>query len=345
MRIFVHEYVCGGGLAGQPLPESLRREGWAMLRAVVEDFARCPGVEVVTLLDSRLSAFVDELSGATVDFVVPSTEAVRYGERTRTADFTLVIAPETHYLLYQRCCWTDEARGQLLGPTPSAVHRTGDKLLLGDIWRRSSIPTPAEVPYPAFGVETPYPIVSKPQRGAGSRGAFLIVNVDEFMATLRPFRAEVPDDGRYLQKHVPGMPASVSVLIGGGHTLALPAATQRLSDDGRFHYLGGSLPLPDDLNDRAQRLALRALAPIDGLAGYVGVDLILGEAADGGEDYAIEINPRLTTSYVGLRALAEFNLAETMLALALGRPLPERRYRDGVVEWTADGTVQGPTVQ
>jgi predicted ATP-grasp superfamily ATP-dependent carboligase len=99
------------------------------------------------------------------------------------------------------------------------------------------------------------------------------------------------------------------------------------------------------LNDRAQRLARRAIAPVDGLSGYVGVDLVLGAAGDGSEDVAIEINPRLTTSYVGLRALAEFNLAEAMLALALGRPLPERRYRDGVVEWSADGTVELRQVQ
>ena len=50
-----------------------------------------------------------------------------------------------------------------------------------------------------------------------------------------------------------------------------------------------------------------------GLSGYVGVDVVLG---NDGRDWAIEINPRLTTSYVGLRALAGFNLAEAMLAVA-----------------------------
>jgi predicted ATP-grasp superfamily ATP-dependent carboligase len=99
------------------------------------------------------------------------------------------------------------------------------------------------------------------------------------------------------------------------------------------------------LNDRAQKLALRAIAPVDGISGYVGVDLVLGDPPDGSGDVAIEINPRLTTSYVGLRALAEFNLAETLLALALHRPLADRRYRDGLVWWTADGTVQRGTVQ
>ena len=39
----------------------------------------------------------------------------------------------------------------------------------------------------------------------------------------------------------------------------------------------------------------------------------------GRDDVVIEINPRLTTSYVGLRALSEVNLAATMIAVARGR--------------------------
>ena len=52
--------------------------------------------------------------------------------------------------------------------------------------------------------------------------------------------------------------------------------------------------------------------------GYVGVDLVLGREPDGSEDVVIEINPRLTTSYVGLRAAARTNLAEAMWQVAQG---------------------------
>jgi predicted ATP-grasp superfamily ATP-dependent carboligase len=38
--------------------------------------------------------------------------------------------------------------------------------------------------------------------------------------------------------------------------------------------------------------------------GYLGVDLILGEDGNGAVDCVVEINPRLTTSYVGLQAAA-----------------------------------------
>ena len=54
--------------------------------------------------------------------------------------------------------------------------------------------------------------------------------------------------------------------------------------------------------------------------GYVGIDMILGP--DGPEsDVVLELNPRLTTSYLGLRQLARGNLAEAMLAAATGQPV------------------------
>ena len=56
MRIFVCEYVTGGGLCGQPLPASLSREGDMMLTALVKDLAALDGVEIVTTRDKRLPA-------------------------------------------------------------------------------------------------------------------------------------------------------------------------------------------------------------------------------------------------------------------------------------------------
>jgi predicted ATP-grasp superfamily ATP-dependent carboligase len=142
-----------------------------------------------------------------------------------------------------------------------------------------------------------------------------------------------------LQPHVPGHPVSVALLLGPEQRLALPAAEQSLSADGCFRYQGGSLPLAKALDQRARRLAERAVQVLEGLRGYVGVDLVLGKAADGSSDTVIEINPRLTTSYVGLRRLARFNLAEVMLATVTGAALPELSWRTGPVRFRADGEI------
>ena len=146
--------------------------------------------------------------------------------------------------------------------------------------------------------------------------------------------------GFLVQEFVPGTAASVAVLVGPAGTVALAPAAQRLSGDGRFRYLGGTLPLPGPLAERAAALARRAVAAVPGLRGYVGVDLVLGEADDGRGDMVIEINPRVTTSYIGLRALAAGNLAAAMLQVVRGEPVGPLRWRRGRVTFTAGGLVR-----
>ena len=119
-------------------------------------------------------------------------------------------------------------------------------------------------------------------------------------------------------------------------TIPLLPARQHLSNDGRFHYEGGSLPLPEPLARRAVRLAQQAVQCIPGLRGYVGVDLVLGKMEDGSEDWAIEINPRLTTSYIGLRQSCRQNLAELMLRCVRRETIEPPMWLEGEIRFQPD---------
>jgi predicted ATP-grasp superfamily ATP-dependent carboligase len=176
-----------------------------------------------------------------------------------------------------------------------------------------------------------FPAVLKPIDGCGSQDIRRIERGDEvsWESIDRPLR---------LEEFVPGLAASVAVLCGPAGLYPLPACEQRLSEDGRFTYLGGRLPIEHDLEARARLLALAAVRALPEPQGYIGVDLVLGAAVDGSGDRVIEINPRLTTSYVGLRALSQSNLAATMLAV-LGGVTPVLSFHQSQVEFTAEGTV------
>jgi predicted ATP-grasp superfamily ATP-dependent carboligase len=317
MRVFVYEHTCAAGAAA----DSLRAEGRAMLAAVLDDLHRVPGVEPVT---------------------VPSGS---YGERAfrdlaRGSDFTLVIAPESGGLLEERCRWVEEVNGRLLGPSSAAVRLTADKAALAEHLRRLGVPTPPCTRLPSGSLlPGSFPAVCKPRDGAGSQATFLVPRPEALREALRKAEAEGWSGEALLQPFVPGLPASVAFLVGPRQSLALPPAAQHLSDDGRFRYRGGRLPLPAGPAARAARLAGAAVEAVPGLLGYVGVDLVLGEAADGSGDQVIEINPRLTTSYVGLRALAQTNLAGALLRVAAGEPAPPLGWRAGEVEFRADGGV------
>jgi predicted ATP-grasp superfamily ATP-dependent carboligase len=103
-----------------------------------------------------------------------------------------------------------------------------------------------------------------------------------------------------------------------------------ISDDGRFRYVGGEAPLDEARSQRAQALALAAIGCLPPAIGYVGVALVLGAASDGSADVVIEVNPRLTTSYLGLRRLLSTNLAAAMLSVADGSTVELRLARSHV---------------
>ena len=74
----------------------------------------------------------------------------------------------------------------------------------------------------------------------------------------------------------------------------------------------------------------------DGPLGWLGIDLVLGGDPAGADDLVIEINPRLTTSYLGLRRLAHDNLAAALLAVARGEPA-RLSFRSEPLQFAPDG--------
>jgi tyramine---L-glutamate ligase len=333
MRVFLYEFTCCGRCSNSISSRELRAEGWAMLSALVEDFQRIPEVEVLSFLNSNVFGNNHQRPFLHIDL---EDEERTFREFARQADITLVIAPEFENILSRRCEWVQEGGGRLLGPCLDAIRTTADKYDLRQILRDCGVPTPEchllaeknrrDVPS--------FPAVLKPRFGAGSLTTYLVGSAEELERLGGSAEEEM-----ILQPFVPGQPASVSFFIGPQQRLPLLPASQIISDDGRFHYLGGEIPLPAPLAKRAQSLATRAIDAISGLQGYVGVDLVLGTAEDGNQDWVIEINPRLTTSYIGLRTLAETNLAETLLEVALGQEAPPLRWRSGFVRFYSDGRV------
>jgi len=89
--------------------------------------------------------------------------------------------------------------------------------------------------------------------------------------------------------------------------------------------------------ERAIDAALRTCNALPGLRGYIGVDLVLTES----DAVVIEVNPRLTTSYLGLRSalrgdggnVAAMALAACAGELATPPPMQQR------VRFTAAGRV------
>ncbi len=338
MQIFVYEYVTGGGLLNAGESEAalaqLRDEGLAMLQAIATDLAQVNGSQLVGLWDRRLG--LPPTVPMHLQTVATKAEhEMAFNTLAGSADATLVIAPETGGQLLVAASNVMASGGRLLGPDPTLISLATDKHALAVHLGRHDVPVPLGValrgdePLPERFV---YPAVMKPLDGAGSQRTYMVSDARS-AAQVRP-KTSVR-----LESFHAGLPASVAFLCGPGGNLALVPCAQTMEiAEGAMQYRGGSLPLSRKLSERAIRLAERAIDTLPTARGYLGVDLVLGDAACGKDDVVLEINPRLTTSYVGLRAAYQDNLAGLMLDFVAGKPR-ELCISPRSIKFSGDGQV------
>lgn len=278
MKLLIYEHACAQPDSAN-LPESVRREGRAMFDAVWEDALKLNGWEPITVADS------------------PTSFTERLCEAARKADSALIIAPEFDGILEACVRSVEEADCSLLGANSSSIRFTADKWNLYQHWQKHHVSTPMTW-LPDSPPTQPGKYLRKHRYGAGSLG-------------IGWWNGEQLGSDAILQEYHPGQAVSAALLIGtDGEITPLPPCRQHISTDGVFRYLGGELLQDEMLQRRTIDIACQAVANIPGLQGYVGVDVVLGED----QDIAIEINPRLTTSYLWLRHAVTENLLEEIIA-------------------------------
>lgn len=345
MDLFVHEYFSSGAYGGELRANSLAPEGLAMLAAVLEDFAACSTGRVFTTVDQRLAADARDLrldSWADIHWTQsPDQESVLFRKLAAQCDATFVIAPETDEILLARRQQVEAVGGRFLGHSASAVKLCSDKLAFFEHLVRQDLPT---IQATLFDRAAPastfqFPIVIKPRDGAGSQDTYLISDPCEYAGLQDALSATFGCKGRAIvQPYIAGESLSVAAIVDGRtqNVDVFPAGQQRLSDDGRFHYRGGTIPasLPQTVDPT--RLVTDVCRSIEGLSGYIGFDLILSARAP--RLLVVEANPRLTTSYLGYRTLAKENLAARILRPEVAKD--RIAWHTGRVEFTADGRVR-----
>ena len=322
MRILVYEWCCSGGLAGLDAcgEESLDRlhaEGLAMFLAVLRDARRDPRFEVTAVVDATRPVTLP--AGVRSRSVPAGAELGTLTAEATRAEMAILVAPETDGLLASRVAAVRRAGGNVLAADGAFIAVAADKQATVLALAAAGVPVPAGRFLPA-GAEWPAgfarPAVRKRCDGAG--GEDLIVVPPDAAPPAPSAR-----DAR-LEVLAAGIPVGVSCLCGPGGMVPLAPLRQRFAAGPGSSYVGGE-PLADPESvRRAKAIAVRAIKAVERFAGgrargWVGVDMILGRPADGRGDRVLEVNPRLTTSFVGHAAGSATSLVRQLIDVAAGR--------------------------
>ncbi len=196
---------------------------------------------------------------------------------------------------------------KLLGSHPDAVRLTASKRATSRHLAHAGI---AAVPTYSTHAElhdTGGGWVAKPDDGAGCSNTRLFRN----LSTVRQWLQSNP--GNYvLQPFIPGSALSLCVLCREGTARLLSCNEQRVVvREGQFHFLGSVVNAFTDEDGAFAELASCVAAAVPGLWGYVGIDLVQCSS----QRIVMDVNPRLTTSYAGLRQALGCNPAALVLDL------------------------------
>ncbi len=266
---------------GAGVPEFIL-EGRAMLGTLLRSFVAC-GHEVLY---------------PTSGMVLEAGTAVTAGEFedalekiSKECDAGLVIAP-------------DEILGDLtqlveentfnLGCPSHGVRLCADKLECTRVLEKENIPVPETKGSGEYNGD----YVIKPRFGCASEG-------------IHKSSAGILKEGFIATKFIKGEHLSASIITGRTQ-LALTVNRQLIEINDEISYEGGIVPYYCDRNDEVIAVAKKT-AKVLGCRGYAGVDIVLGDMP-----YVVDVNPRPTTSIIGICRVMEEEIADLMLRAGFG---------------------------
>ncbi len=311
-KIFVCEFITGGGLCAEPLPTSLAREGALMRDALLQDLAALP-YEVCTTVDARLSP---PAHGAYVTVHAASDVWKVWQQQIQSVDAVFLIAPETDSLLHYLTQMVTLQGKLLLGCGLDAIEITSNKMATYLALKQTGITTIAtftvahwikheRIKHDTLKKDVTW--LAKPNDGAGCEATVCFDDAENLMHWLIHNKKQ---NSHIIQPFQVGTPASISCVMHQGQAQLLSCNAQIIElNQHTLSFKGVIVNAMREYWQVFELIANQIASAFPSLAGYVAIDVIVNED----EVFVVEINPRLSTSYAGLREATGQNPAELII--------------------------------
>ena len=320
MKLFVYEHITSGALIDQSMPDSLAQEGNDMLLAILQDCHAIDTLDVTILRDSRLS-IINILNDARhhCHFISTREEYTQLWQQCLIeADAVFIIAPETDGVLYQLQQQAFALNKDVLGCQPKAIALSSDKFRCDKQLKEHGIDT-AESCLASQWHSSPFDstdgYILKSIDGAGCINTLYFESATPLEHHLLRYDNDTLQS-HMVQAYIKGDTLSLSLLMDNDDAVVLSINKQTIS------HMGNALSLTactvNDLTShavslsQAKDLVRHIQRTISGLWGFVGIDFILSDKGM----VIIDINPRLTTSYIGLKQSLGLNPFALLLTLS-----------------------------
>ena len=312
-KIFVCEFITAGGFNHANLPNTLLSEAALMRDALLFDLSLLP-YHVTITLDARLNApeTCDDYG-----LVGPKDDVwMMWEAQIKLADAVWIIAPETNGILKKLTDLVAHHNVITLGCGPLAINAFSSKLTTFLVCEQAgiaTIPTYTLKNWPELVSSCPSSkYLAKPDDGAGCDDTVFFETSNDLNQWMLQNNKQ---HSHIIQPFLNGISASISCVVLDGTAIVLSCNEQRVScirmqnNYNKLQFEGLTLNTMQGYWAQFEILAQQVAKLIPDLKGYIGIDVIVHN----NKITLMEVNPRLTTAYVGLREATGLNPAELII--------------------------------
>lgn len=315
--LLVCEFITGGGLVGADLPLSLVKEGTLMRDALLNDLVCCADWDIITTYDARLDAPVAKVRTIKVEY---NQDVWAIWQQCMAAvDAVWAIAPETGQVLLKLAELAQASQTLWIGAGINAIEVASNKYLMAQVLGDAKLPIIPSYFYDNWASGKTGPWLVKPNDGAGCEATYVMDSkqaIEDWFAKDHQRKTT-----HIIQPFLKGTPVSISVLGLIDQAIVLSCNLQTIdSDHGQLSYTGGVVNGASDFWMQLSELANQIKAVMPDLIGYFGVDVLL-DIDNKQLLTVVEINPRLTTSYVYLHKAMGCNPAGLVMDGMMEKPI------------------------
>ena len=319
MKHFLFEFITGGGLIGQALPDNMVFEARIMVNTLVKELIKCGHFKVSITKDDRVESF----RGGVIQHSINMPVKEMLPGYIRESDICWLIAPESENSLYNLTDLFIKNASLFIGSDLNAVKIASSKLMTCNILKKENISTPDTKLVDDIIPDSKSGWIIKPNDGVGAESCNYIINKTELREKIGSYK----NNNYIIQPYIDGEHMSMSLFIYNEKIQLLSCNKQEIilkknSIRLKGIYVNEFLTYADEMRELAENI----ISVISGFSGYIGIDLV----RKNNKFYVIDINPRFTTAYAGISASLGINVTEMILNTFLNNEMPYVSLKDAV---------------
>ena len=291
-KILIYEYITGGGLLNEDLTSNLMFEARMILSSLIDSCNRSNKYDYRYFLDHRLTGMHSDKS-----IVTHETKDLYNLNLIKKFDYVLPIIPEINLDLLMYVKYLEKNKINKIISNSKTIEICSDKMKFYRYLNKYNLPIiPTYCSLNSKSNSKKY--ILKDKYGAGCSYVRI--------ANKKDLKHHYSKD-KVIQPFIDGDNYSLSVFFGTDDYRLLTINQQHFDINNDMIKLRG---LTINIHHKLYLNILSAISEIQeclpGLYGFIGIDILLKDK----QIFIVEINPRITTSYVGLNKTIGCNMID-----------------------------------